>query len=104
MSEPALRVEVPANVNKRDQARIALQRVQPIFHPWILRDVGLALQPDVNSVATVKQHGEKYRAPLDDQAEWNRLQVLRYLVVLLRADQRAAVRPKMLCQKRSNGK
>src|SRR6266851_955276 len=39
MSEPALRVKMPADIRKRDDACVSLRRVQPIPYPRICRDV-----------------------------------------------------------------
>src|SRR6267378_717794 len=37
--EPALRVKLPANIRKRDDARIPLRNVEPIPYPWVCRSV-----------------------------------------------------------------
>src|SRR5713101_2923919 len=63
MREPALRVKMPANVRKRDDARVSLRRVQPVPYPGIRRDIRFSAQPDVNPVSTVKQHRQKNRSP-----------------------------------------
>src|SRR6266404_9066807 len=76
MRKPPLRVEMPSNVGKRDQSRVALRGVKPIPYPGVRGDVGLAPPPNVNAVAAVKKHRQKNRAPLHDQPERNRLQLL----------------------------
>src|SRR5258708_5157375 len=37
--DPGLRVKIPANIRKRDDACVSLRRVQPIPYPRICRDV-----------------------------------------------------------------
>src|SRR5216683_6417460 len=104
MREPALRVKMPANVRKRDDARVSLRRVEPIPYPRIRRDIGFAAQPNVNAIAAVKKHGKKNSSPFHNQAERNGLQFLRSCVVFLRAYECGAVGPEMLRQKCPNGK
>src|SRR5229473_1612473 len=95
---------MPANIRKRDDARVSLRRVQPVPYPGIRRDIRFSAQPDVNAVSAMKQHRQKNRSPFHDQAERNRLQLLRYGVVFLCTHQRRAVGPKMLRQKCANRK
>src|SRR5205809_796815 len=94
---------MPSNIGERDQAGIPLQREQPILYPWILRNVGLPAQPDINAISAMKQNGEKNKRPFHKNAKRNGLQGLRRLVVLPNPNQCCAVGPKMLGQKRSNG-
>src|SRR3954447_1337857 len=101
--DPSLRIQMPSDVGECDQPCVALQREQPILHPRILRNVGLSAEPDINSVHTVEQNWQKNERPFDKKAKWNGLKRLRSLVVLPRADQRGAVRPEVLRQKRANG-
>ena len=104
MREPPFGVKVPPDVSERDQARVALQRVQPVPYPRIVGHVRFSSQPYPNAVTAVEQHGKKNRSPFHDQTERNRLQLLRDVVVSLRADQRGTVGPEMLGQKCANGK
>src|SRR5882762_8153664 len=104
MREPALGVEMPANIRKRDQTRVSLRHVEPIPYPRILRNVRFAAQPDVNPVTAVKEHRQKNASPFQNQAERNGLQFLRSRVVLRPADERGTVGPEMLRQKCANGK
>src|SRR5260370_27935212 len=39
MREPAFRVKMPADIRKRDDARVPLRRVKPISYPGICRNV-----------------------------------------------------------------
>ncbi len=84
MREPALRVKMPADVRKRDDASVPLRRVEPIPYPGIRRDVGFAAQPNVNTVAAMEKHGKKNGSPFHDQPERNGLKLLRSGVVFLR--------------------
>src|ERR1700731_4852410 len=104
MGKPALGVQMPANICKRDQARVALRQVEPIPYPRIRRNVRFAAQPNVNPVAAVKEHRQKNASPFHDQPERNGLKVLRSRIVLRPADERRTVRPEMLRQKCANGK
>src|SRR5262249_15412467 len=95
---------MPADVGKCDQTCVPLKGVKPVPYPGIRRNVRFSLQPDINAVNTVKQNRQKNRPPLDKGTKWDRLQLARHFVVSLRAYQSRAVRPKMLSEKRSNGK
>src|SRR5260370_3322900 len=68
MREPALRVKMPADVRKRDDASVPLRRVEPIPYPGIRRDVRFAAQPNVNTVAAMEKHGKKNGPPFHDHA------------------------------------
>src|SRR6267378_5343780 len=84
MRKPPLRVEMPSNVGKRDQSRVALRSVKPIPDPGVRGPVGFAPPPNDNAIAAMKKHRQKNGAPLHDQAEWNRLQLLRNSIVFFR--------------------
>src|ERR1700751_1232941 len=47
VSEPALGVEMPGDVNEGDEAGVALRCVEPIPYPGIGGDVGLAAYPNI---------------------------------------------------------
>src|SRR5258708_13239391 len=57
MREPALRVKMPADVRKRDDARVSLRGVDPIPYPRIPRTVRFAAQPNINAISTMEKHG-----------------------------------------------
>src|SRR5260370_40671946 len=96
MREPALRVKMPADVRKRDDARVSLRGVEPIPYPRIRRNVRFAAQPNVNTVAAMEKHGKKNGSPFHDQAERNGLKLFRRRVVLLSTRNRGAVAPERL--------
>src|SRR3984893_3897487 len=104
MREPALGVKMPANIRKRDQARVSLRQVEPIPYPRVRRNVRSAAQPNVNPIAAVKEHWQKNAYPFHEQPERNGLKVLRSRIVLRPADERRTVGPEMLRQKCANGK
>src|SRR5215472_13772099 len=104
MCEPALGVQMPADVRERDKPGVALRDIKPIPHPRIGGNVGLPTQPDVHAVERVKQHRQEDNAPLYKRPEWNGLQVSRNLVVLRGVYESRAIRPKVFCQKCPNGK
>src|ERR1700723_20438 len=100
--QPALGVKVPGDINESDQAGVTLEREKPVFHPGISRHVRLPLQPYIDAVSGVVQKRKKNEAPFGNQSKRNRLKSLRRFVVLLRAHQSGAVRPKMLGEESSN--
>src|ERR1700739_534597 len=51
VSEPALGVEMPGDVNEGDETCVALCRVQPVAFQGIEGDVGLAAYPYIDAVA-----------------------------------------------------
>src|ERR1700739_3429353 len=59
VSEPALGVEMPGDVNEGDEAGVALRCVEPIPYPGIGGDVGLAAYPNIDAVAGVIEHREE---------------------------------------------
>src|SRR5262249_44063542 len=98
--QPPLGVEMPRDIYERNKPGVALQRIEPILDPRILRHVRFAAKPDVDSVAAVKQERQKDGAPLDKGTKWNGLQLAGDFVVLVRAHQDRAIGPKMLSKKR----
>src|SRR5579863_4534888 len=74
VSEPALRVEMPADINERNESGVALRAVKPIPHPRIRRDVGPAANPDVDAVERMENQRQENSAPFHKRSEWNRLQ------------------------------
>ena len=65
VSQPSLRIQVPADVSERNQSGVALRRVEPVPDPWILRDVRPTSLPDINPIAAMKQNRQKNRDPFD---------------------------------------
>src|SRR6185369_11144912 len=65
--------------------------------------IGLAAQPNVNAIATVKEDGQNDDREFNKRTERNGLQLLRNGIVFVRADQNGAVGPEMLGQKCTNG-
>src|ERR1700674_4374753 len=55
VGEPALGIEMPADVDERDQARVTLRGVEPVRNPRIRGYIRLSAQPDVNAVAAMKE-------------------------------------------------
>src|SRR5580693_9203121 len=103
VGEPALRIQVPCDVSESNQSGVTLCGVKPIPYPRIGGDVGLALDPNINSVAAVKKHWQKNGSPFHKEAERNSLQFLGSGVVFRAAHQSGAVGPEMLCQECANG-
>src|SRR6202040_3250382 len=59
MSAKSFGVEVPADKNKGNQSRPALQQVHPVRHPGMAQCVGFPLRPNIKAIKAV----EKYRNP-----------------------------------------
>src|SRR5271167_1980885 len=99
MGEPAFGVKMPADINERDEAGIALERVEPIFYPRIRRDVGIPAKPDINAVSAVIQHGKENKCPFHERTKWNGLQFAGNGVVFFGRNENSAVGPEMLGKK-----
>ncbi len=94
-----------SRINESDESGPALQGVEPIAHPRILRNVGLSTQPDVHAITAVIQNGQKNEQPFHENSIRNGLQVFGSLIIFLCADQGRAIRPEMLgeeCANRNN--
>jgi hypothetical protein len=100
--EPALSVEMPADVEESDETGIALKGVEPVLDPGIGRDVGLAAEPDVNAVEAVEKHGKKNKGPFHKGTERDGLQLARDGIIFFGADESGAVGPEMFSQKGSD--
>src|SRR5215469_743161 len=103
MRGPALRVEMPGDVNESDQAGVALRGIEPIPYPGIRGDVGLAAQPDINPVKRVVKHRKEDGGPFDEWAERDGLQFVGNLIVFCTGDKNRTIRPEMLGEEGAYG-
>ena len=103
VSEPALGVEMPCDVNEGDEAGVALRGVEPVPHPGVRGDVGLAAYPYIDAVAGVVKHGKEDEGPFDEGAEGDRLEIGRDLIVFKAGDEDGAVGPEMFGEECANG-
>jgi len=92
---PALRVEMPGDVNESEEAGVALRGVEPVPYPGIGGYVGFAAQPDVDAVEGVEKHREKNGGPFDERTEGDGLQIVRNLVVFGAGDKNGTIGPEM---------
>ena len=102
MGEPSLGVEMPADVEKSDEAGVALKGVKPVLHPGIRGDVGLAAKPDVNAIAAVVEHGKKNEGPFNKGTEGDGLELAGDVVIFSGADECGAVGPEMFGKESAN--
>jgi len=103
VSEPALRVEMPGDVGKGDEAGVALDGVEPVPYPGVRRDIGFTANPDVDAVAGVVEHGKEDERPFDEGTEWDGLEIAGDFVVFCGGDEDGAIGPEMFGEKGANG-
>src|SRR5579864_6609257 len=96
MREEAQRPDVPEDIGEDYHARPALKNVQPIGHPRMAQGIGLALPPDVQSVAAMERDGQPDEQELDENAPRNRFQLRSDVIVLVDAHESVTVLEKML--------
>ena len=103
VSQPALGVEMPGDVEEGDEAGVALRAVKPVPYPGVGGDVGLAAYPYIDAVAGVIEHREENEGPFDKGAEGDSLEIRRNLIVFEAGHEDGAVGPEMFGEKRADG-
>src|SRR5258708_4625867 len=103
VSEPALGVKMPGDVDEGDEAGVALGGVEPVPYPGIGGDVGLAAYPYIDAVTGVVEHGKEDEGPFDERAEGDGLEVAGDFVIFGSGDEDGAVGPEMSGEKSANG-
>ena len=103
VSEPALGVEMPADIKEGDEAGVALGGVKPVPYPGVGGDVGLAAYPYIDAVTGVVEHGQEDESPFDERAERDGLKVAGNFVIFCCGDEGGAVGPEMFGEERANG-
>src|SRR5258708_17943309 len=102
VSEPALGVKMPGDVDEGDEAGVALGGVEPVPYPGIGGDVGLAAYPYIDAVTGVVEHGKEDEGPFDERAKGDGLEVVGDLIVFGAGDENSAVGPERIGEKGAN--
>src|SRR5487761_135470 len=103
MRDKTLEPNMPNDVREGDDARPALERIQPVGHPRMAPDIRLAAPPDIQAVAAVKRDGQPDEQKFDGHAPGNLLQAGGGGVVTRGADEGIAIGPEMLGEECANG-
>src|SRR5215472_1780066 len=95
----AFHPNVPADVKKSDDARPALEGVEPVGHPGIGERVGFSAPPDPDAVDSVKSDGDPDDGEFDGEAPGNVFEARGGFVEIARTYESVAVGPEMLDEK-----